>query len=573
MPGDVITALERHDGHLGGHAACAIAKTTRARRSRSPTPTRNGASHTTHGHPDHRTGGLRHLTGSGTSRRASPPSRGARRTSCPDGRRALDGRVAELNPDAVLQFVDVTVRRGDEGAARPHRLDGRGGRALGGARPERRRQVHPAAARRGATCTRRPARATSSASGSAASDVFELRPRIGLATAAIADRIPAQRARHRRRRQRRVLACWAAGARRTGVWTCAGRRRCSTASGSAHLAERTFGTLSEGERKRVQIARALMTDPELLLLDEPAAGMDLGGREDLLRRLTRFAADPDAPASVLVTHHVEELPPGITHVLLLREGAVVASGLARDVLTAEHLSRDVRPAAAGRAPRPALVRPSLNRPSRRRRLPEQRNRRSGAADGRVRTGGAGGERPRESRRSGSTRPPMNALNTALQEELRAAAAELGADPGVRAVVLYGGEKVFAAGADVKEFAGQDHAYMLRDAGRLTSALDALARAAQAGHRGGHRLRARRRVRARADRRLPGQRRQRPVGPARDPARHHPRRGRHAAAAAADRPGQGEGPHLHRPLRRCRRRRSRSVWSTPSSPPRRCTRPR
>jgi iron complex transport system ATP-binding protein len=108
--------------------------------------------------------------------------------------------------------------------------------------------------------------------------------------------------------------------------------------GVGDLASRTFGTLSEGERKRVQIARALMTDPELLLLDEPAAGMDLGGREDLLRRLSRFADDPDAPASVLVTHHVEELPPGITHVLLLRAGGVVAQGLSRSVLTSENLS-------------------------------------------------------------------------------------------------------------------------------------------------------------------------------------------------------------------------------------------
>ncbi|HVU93040.1 MAG TPA: ATP-binding cassette domain-containing protein, partial [Jatrophihabitans sp.] len=108
--------------------------------------------------------------------------------------------------------------------------------------------------------------------------------------------------------------------------------------GAGALAERSYGTLSQGEKARVQIARALMTDPELLLLDEPAAGLDLGGREDLLRRLTRFAEDPDAPASVLVTHHVEELPPGITHALLLRDGRVVAAGLVRDVLTEEHLS-------------------------------------------------------------------------------------------------------------------------------------------------------------------------------------------------------------------------------------------
>jgi iron complex transport system ATP-binding protein len=110
------------------------------------------------------------------------------------------------------------------------------------------------------------------------------------------------------------------------------------ALGVAHLAERRFGTLSEGERKRVQIARALMTDPELMLLDEPAAGLDLGGREDLVRRLGLIAADEDAPALVLVTHHVEEIPPGFTHVLLLRAGKVVASGPIGSTLTADALA-------------------------------------------------------------------------------------------------------------------------------------------------------------------------------------------------------------------------------------------
>jgi iron complex transport system ATP-binding protein len=105
-----------------------------------------------------------------------------------------------------------------------------------------------------------------------------------------------------------------------------------------HLADRTFGTLSEGERKRVQIARALMTDPELLLLDEPAAGLDLAGREALVRTLSDLALDPYAPASILVTHHVEEIPRGITHAMLLKNGEVVASGRLRDTLTAANLS-------------------------------------------------------------------------------------------------------------------------------------------------------------------------------------------------------------------------------------------
>ncbi|GAA0721246.1 ABC transporter ATP-binding protein [Dactylosporangium roseum] len=109
--------------------------------------------------------------------------------------------------------------------------------------------------------------------------------------------------------------------------------------GVGALADRLYGTLSEGERKRVQIARSLMADPELLLLDEPAAGLDLGAREDLVRRLGTLAADPDAPAIVLVTHHVEEIPPGFTHALLMRAGGVVAQGLLRDTVTAENLSK------------------------------------------------------------------------------------------------------------------------------------------------------------------------------------------------------------------------------------------
>ena len=108
--------------------------------------------------------------------------------------------------------------------------------------------------------------------------------------------------------------------------------------GVAALAGRPYDTLSEGERKRVQIARAMMTDPELLLLDEPAAGLDLGAREDLVRRLADLAADPDSPTIVLVTHHVEEIPRGFTHALLMRDGGIVAQGLVRDTVTAENLS-------------------------------------------------------------------------------------------------------------------------------------------------------------------------------------------------------------------------------------------
>ncbi len=110
------------------------------------------------------------------------------------------------------------------------------------------------------------------------------------------------------------------------------------AVGSAHLIKRRFGTLSEGERKRVQIARSLMADPEILLLDEPAAGLDLGGREDLLVRIAALLRNPRSPVLVMVTHHVEEVPEGFTHAMLMRRGTVLAAGPIAAVFTDANLS-------------------------------------------------------------------------------------------------------------------------------------------------------------------------------------------------------------------------------------------
>jgi iron complex transport system ATP-binding protein len=104
------------------------------------------------------------------------------------------------------------------------------------------------------------------------------------------------------------------------------------------LVDRTLGTLSEGERKRVQIARALMPNPELLILDEPAAGLDIAAREQLTKSLTEYIATATAPNTILITHHVEEIPPTATHALLLREGKVVAQGNINQVLTSGNLS-------------------------------------------------------------------------------------------------------------------------------------------------------------------------------------------------------------------------------------------
>lgn len=109
--------------------------------------------------------------------------------------------------------------------------------------------------------------------------------------------------------------------------------------GVGRLAKRRYGTLSSGERKRIEVARALMPDPEVLLLDEPAAGLDLGGREQLLAALTEIAQDVYSPLTVLVTHYVEEIPQGFTHLLLLADGKEVASGPLEQTLTSENLSK------------------------------------------------------------------------------------------------------------------------------------------------------------------------------------------------------------------------------------------
>lgn len=169
-------------------------------------------------------------------------------------------------------------------------------------------------------------------------DLADLRTRIGMASAAIADHVPATE---------KVIdlvmtASYGILGRDAEDYDSSDVTRAVElldALGCAHLIRRRFATLSEGERKRVQIARSLMADPELLLLDEPAAGLDLGGREDLLARIAGLLRNPRSPMMVLVTHHVEEVPAGFTHAMLMRKGTVLAAGPLTEVFTERNLSR------------------------------------------------------------------------------------------------------------------------------------------------------------------------------------------------------------------------------------------
>ena len=168
-------------------------------------------------------------------------------------------------------------------------------------------------------------------------DVFELRTRIGICGSMKHEQIPVSES----VKDVVLTAAYAVLGRWNEAYDLWDESRASallTTFGVRELADREYGTLSDGERKRVQIARSLMIDPELLLLDEPTAGLDMGGREDLLARFANFASDHRAPVTVTVTHHIEEIPVGTTHALLMKDGKVAVSGPVSQVITSQHVS-------------------------------------------------------------------------------------------------------------------------------------------------------------------------------------------------------------------------------------------
>lgn len=168
-------------------------------------------------------------------------------------------------------------------------------------------------------------------------DVFELRPRIGFMGSTLINQFP---------EDEKVLdvvltAAYAMLGRwqeAYELWDESRAQGLLTTLGVRELAHRKFFTLSEGEKKRTLIARSLMADPEVLFLDEPASGLDLGGREDLLRRFDTLASDPYSPATLIITHHIEEIPAGSTHALLLKSGNIIASGPIAEVVTSGNLT-------------------------------------------------------------------------------------------------------------------------------------------------------------------------------------------------------------------------------------------
>jgi iron complex transport system ATP-binding protein len=168
-------------------------------------------------------------------------------------------------------------------------------------------------------------------------DVRTLRPRVALVSGAVTRQLRADVT------ARDVVASGRYGALETWWHTYSAADwekadRLLAQGGVGEIAGRSFGVISEGERQQVLLARALMSDPELLLLDEPFAGLDLGARERLLIRLHSLASDEASPPVVLVTHHCEEIPPGFTHAGLVRAGSIIAAGPLGQVITSKNVS-------------------------------------------------------------------------------------------------------------------------------------------------------------------------------------------------------------------------------------------
>ena len=167
-------------------------------------------------------------------------------------------------------------------------------------------------------------------------DVFDLRTRIGVCASMKHEQIPLDES----VKDVVLTAAYAVLGRwheNYDLWDESRASALLTTFGVRDLGDRIYGTLSEGEKKRVQISRALMADPEVLLLDEPAAGLDLGGREDILQRITTYTSEDSAPATVIVTHHIEEIPAGTTHALLLKDGTIQRAGSIHETLTNESI--------------------------------------------------------------------------------------------------------------------------------------------------------------------------------------------------------------------------------------------
>ncbi len=169
-------------------------------------------------------------------------------------------------------------------------------------------------------------------------DVFDLRPLIGVLSARAAEHIPSSET----VADSIITAGWAVSGRYWEEYDDVDVKRCDELlhfMGLTELANRRLGTLSDGERKKVLLARALFPNPELLLMDEPAAGLDVGARENLLGRLSAVAEDPTAPVQVMITHHVEEIPAGFTHAVLVRDGQILRQGPIDSVITEENLTQ------------------------------------------------------------------------------------------------------------------------------------------------------------------------------------------------------------------------------------------